>query len=151
MSWEFMIHAYRPQHDRARPLLDDRRALPPPETRAWPTVAQLVAAFAVAGLRGQLGFEIAGLDLPQPDWNDYDHARYLGTVYLSDNTARSLSSAVTTTLEMACCWSVQMTTRLRWRQRGSGPDTPVPTDGRVPIWRWISSMTMPVFYERPDR
>ncbi|WP_166379191.1 hypothetical protein [Catellatospora methionotrophica] len=86
MSWEFMIHAYRPQHDRVRPLLDDGRAMPVPEPGTRPTAAQLVAAFAEAGLHGQLGFEIAGLELPQQDGDDYDHARYLGTVYMSSNT-----------------------------------------------------------------
>ncbi|WP_275410331.1 hypothetical protein [Asanoa siamensis] len=37
MSWEFMIHARRPQHDRVRPLLDDGPALPPPEPWAATT------------------------------------------------------------------------------------------------------------------
>jgi hypothetical protein len=81
-----MIHAYRPQHDQARPLLDDGRTLPLTETHPRPTAAQLVEAFAEAGLHGQLGFETAGLDLPQQDWDDYDHARYLGTVYMSGNS-----------------------------------------------------------------
>ncbi|SNT66231.1 hypothetical protein SAMN05421812_13512 [Asanoa hainanensis] len=44
-------------------------------------MAQVVAAFAEAGLHGQLGFEIAGLDLPDGD----DYSRDLGTVYLSDS------------------------------------------------------------------
>jgi len=90
-----MIQAYRPGQDRARPLLDDGRAEPPPETLGRPTAAQLVAAFADAGLYGQLGFEIVGLELPPEDENDDDQARDLGTVYLSgDEPARQPDAPV---------------------------------------------------------
>lgn len=84
-----MIHAYRAEHDPVRLLLDNGRALPLPGTQPWPTASQLVAALAAAGLRGQLGFEIVGLDLPRHDWEEYDHSRDLGTVYLGgDASAR---------------------------------------------------------------
>lgn len=83
MSWEFYIHAYQAGHDPVRPLLDDGRALPPPAARPRPTAAEVVTALAEAGLCGQLGFEIAGFDLPCGDRDDYDVERHLGTVYLS--------------------------------------------------------------------